>query len=474
MRIMADTTLADLSDVMARFVEHNTDPDGECRTYLPLDQIRKQIDLSLPEDGDGETALAGWVESYLKHTVPTGNWRFLNQLWGGFSLPGVVGEVASTISNTSMFTYEVAPVATLIEQELIGRLGELVGFTDADGLFVTGGSNANLVAMAVARYRFKPSTLQEGSDGSRLQIFVSDQSHYSFNKAANLMGLGLANVIRVSSDSAGRMLPEALDEAIRSSKAQGASPFFVGATAGTTVLGAFDPIDAIADICEEHGLWFHIDGAWGGSALMSEKLRHLLAGCERADSFTWDQHKMMGLPLVCSTILLRQRGLLAQTNHVGGSEYIFHETGVERDLGPKSLQCARRVDALKLWLAWKCFGRRGFAERIEGLFALAQEFADRLDAHPRFERAAPVASLNICFRYKPEGDLSEADVDRGNLVAREALLKSGRALINYAVVDNRSCWRLILANTELDSRAIGRIFDEVEGACVEAFGASPA
>ena len=174
------------------------------------------------------------------------------------------------------------------------------------------------------------------------------------------------------------MRPEALDAAIYASKAEGAVPFFVGATAGTTVLGAFDPIEAIADICEQHGLWFHIDGAWGGSALMSDKLRHLLAGCERADSFAWDQHKMMGLPLVCSTILFRQRGLLAQMNHVGGSDYIFHETGVETDLGPLSLQCGRRVDALKLWLAWKDKGDAGWGRMVDSYMELADYLESKI------------------------------------------------------------------------------------------------
>jgi glutamate/tyrosine decarboxylase-like PLP-dependent enzyme len=181
---------------------------------------------------------------------------------------------------------------------------------------------------------------------------------------------------------------------------------------------------------------------------------------------------MMGMPMICSTILIRQRGTLKAMNDVGGSAYIFHEALAEvPNLGPISLQCGRRNDALKLWLAWRCYGRAGFAERIENLFDLAQRFAKQLDAHPNFERTAPVASLNLCFRYVPDVTWDDQRVDCFNLDAREQLAKSGEALVNYATVAGRPSWRLVLSNGDLTAADMDTLFERIEGACLAQFGA---
>jgi glutamate/tyrosine decarboxylase-like PLP-dependent enzyme len=469
---MDDTTTGALNRLHAlvlSYAQANRSVDTSAVRHLTAEALRERIDVSLPEQGEGEASLADWVDQYLEFSVRTGGRRYFNQLWGGFSLPGFMGEVTTALSNTSMYTYEVAPVATLIEQELIAKLGALVGFEEGEGLFVTGGSNANTIAMMAARHRVCPDFKWGGADGRRLLLYVSDQAHYSFCKAANLMGLGLNQVIEVASDGQGRMRPDALREALASGREEGGQSFFVAATAGTTVLGAFDPLSDIADVCEAEGIWFHVDGAWGGSVAMSDSLRHHIAGSHRADSFTWDQHKMMGMPLICSSILFRERGILHQLNHVGGSDYLFHEAGdPSMDLGPISLQCGRRVDALKLWLAWKCFGRVGFAHKIEHIFELAQHVARWLDAHPRFVRVAPVASLNICFRYEPEGVTNEGVIDRVNMSARDALAKSGVALVNHAQWQGRSIWRLVVAGFDLTVQDMDRLMTEIEGACQEA------
>ena len=150
---------------------------------------------------------------------------------------------------------------------------------------------------------------------------------------------------------------------------------------------------------------------------------------------------MMGLPLVCSTILMRDPNLLLKMNGVGGEDYIFHGSE-DGDLGPMSLQCGRRADALKLWLAWKAYGREGFAQRIEHLFEMAQHLA-RVAQHPDFAMVAPVASLNICFRYQPQGVTEREQLDRILLAARQELVRSGRLLVNFARLGGQPCWRAV-------------------------------
>jgi glutamate/tyrosine decarboxylase-like PLP-dependent enzyme len=445
----------------------NADPSHPVVAHKTPNELSAAVDVSLPETGEGLGELPGWVDTYLEHSVRTGSSRYYNQLWSGFSVPGYIGDAVAAASNTSMFTYEVAPMATLIEHELLSELGRLVGFDDGEGLFVTGGSNANMVAMHAARHKVAPDFLRRGADGQRLVMFISEAAHYSFKKAANLMGIGTDNVIGVPTDAHGRMSPELLGAAIDAARAEGATPFFVAATSGTTVIGAFDPIVEIAAICEAQDLWFHIDGAWGGSVAMSERLRPLIAGSERADSFTWDQHKMLGMPLICSTILFRQKGTLRALNNVGGSEYIFHDLdeATKLDLGPISLQCGRRVDALKLWLAWKTEGRAGFAAKIEHLFDTASYMVERLEAHPRFRSVSPVASVNIGFLYVPEGPLDDEALVALNLRARERLAKSGKALVNHALWNGQRMWRMVIANFAISHADIDRLLLDIEAVC---------
>jgi len=241
-------------------------------------------------------------------------------------------------------------------------------------------------------------------------------------------------------------------------------------TAGTTVLGAFDPIEPIAALCASEGLWLHVDGSWGGSVALSETQRHLLRGSESADSFTWNPHKMMGLPLPCSAILLRQSGTLAQVHGGGGSEYLFHDDSSVPDLGPISLQCGRRVDALKLWLAWRCLGTTGFAQRIDHLFALCQKAKERVDREPLLELVREPVSVNIVFRYRPEGVDSDEELDRINILLRETLYRRGLALVNYATVDSTEVFRLVFANADLSTTDVNRLFDDLLACGTELFG----
>ncbi len=438
--------------------------------YLPPAKLKEQVDVRLPEEGDYDS-LPEWISKYLKYAVKTGSTRFYNQLFSGFSLAGFAADVVTSLTNTSMYTYEVAPLATLIEKELIETMGKLAGFKETDGIFVTGGSNANLVALFAARNKFTPSIKKQGNyTGIPLVAFISEESHYSFGKAMNLMGLGLEHLIKIPTDKRGKMQVEALEKKIIAAKAEGKKPFFVGATAGTTVKGAFDSIDEIEKVTKKYGLWLHVDGAWGGSVLMSKKHKYLLAGLEKADSFAWDTHKMMGVPLISSVILFNKKNILKSLNDISGTEYLFHnDEDAFFDLGQMSLQCGRRADALKLWFAWKCLGMNGFEEKINHLFDLSESVKQFLQQSPHYELVYEVSSLNICFSYTPKyfKKKSKSDIDRFTLTLREKLVKSGKAIVNYSTLDNRSFFRLILVNFDLTKKDINQFFSDLENTAKE-------
>ena len=425
--------------------------------------LKEKIDLTLPDDGVALEELLPIVESYLQYSVRTDSTQFFNLLFSGYSIPGILGEIVTSATNTTMHTYEAAPVATLMEIELIKQLNSLVGFKEGEGLMVTGGSNANMIAMLCGRHQILPEAKLQGLGNHQLVAFISDQAHYSYAKAANLLGIGLENLVKVQSDAGGKMIPQALETAIQQSLSEGKTPFFVGATAGTTVLGAFDPLPAIAKITSQYKLWLHVDGAWGAPVLFSDKHKHLLAGSELVDSFTWDAHKLMGVPLICSAILVKEKGILSQACSEGGTDYLFHDD--ENDLynlGQMSLQCGRRVDALKLWLCWKYYGNKGYQKQIENLFEIANYTTEYIRNCDNLELIAKPQFLNICFRYIPqENQLDTMALDQLNLEIRDKLIHSGLSFVNYAHYQGKIIIRLILANSELQKTDLDKFFDNL-------------
>jgi glutamate/tyrosine decarboxylase-like PLP-dependent enzyme len=447
-------------DIVNTYLKSNADPESVVTHHLLPGELLSKMDLILPEEGCSLEDLYKALDQYLTFSVRTGHRQFFNQLWSGFTLPGFLGEMIASLANTSMYTYEVAPVATLMEKELIKKLGGFCGFENPEGLFVTGGSNGNLQAMMIARNRTVPHIKMEGyRNAPELVAFVSEEAHYSFEKSANVLGIGSANLRKIKTDAIGRMIPEEFALAIEEILRQGKRPFFVGATAGTTVKGAFDPLGEIAQIAKQHDLWFHVDGALGGTVILSPRHRGLLDGLNKADSFSYNAHKLMGLPLICSVLLVRERGHLLSTNSVSGADYIFHDEAFgSHDLGPISLQCGRRVDALKLWLSWKFYGDLGYAERIDRFFELAAFAESIVDKTPSLELMAPRASVNICFRYLPD---NSEDIDRFNLRLREELARSGKSLVNYARLGENVAIRLVIANHELTREDISLFFDNL-------------
>ncbi len=422
-------------------------------------ELKELIDFSIPNKGVSEEEFLGFIDQYLKYSVKTGHSQFVNQLYSGFNLPAFLGELFTVLTNTSMYTYEVAPVATMIEKEMVELMNSYTGFSSGDGIFVTGGSNGNLVAMFSARNRLLPNGKFEGYDSNlKLRAFVNEQAHYSFETAANIMGLGSQAVIKVKADMDGRMIPEELVRELKSSVDRGEKPFFVAATCATTLLGAYDPIDEICGISKPYGMWVHVDGSFGGSLILSDAHSHFFKGLDQTDSFVWNPHKLMNIPLVCSVLLVRNKDTFTNNLTDLCTDYLFHEQDDLEDLGKKSIQCGRRVDAVKLWFAWKYYGKEGYRDRICHSFKMAEYAEKVIQFEPRLELLAERQSFTLCFRYQPE---NHKDLDGFNLALREELKKSGLSMVNYGYHNGSLVLRLIFANAQIETSDVDQFFSNL-------------
>ncbi|MEL6554773.1 MAG: aminotransferase class V-fold PLP-dependent enzyme [Cyanobacteria bacterium J06621_11] len=425
---------------------------------------QEQLSLELPTEGKPLQALEKDISSYLSHAVKTAHPTYFNQLWGGFNAACFMGDVLTSATNTSMYTHEVAPMATLIEKTLIAKVGELIGFSNPEGQFTTGGSNGNLMALAIARHRAFPNLKQVGlSQSPKLIAFVSAEAHYSFDKAVQLLGIGSDQLWKVPTDAEGKMDVAMLEKLIQQAKSEGSQPFFVAGTAGTTVRGAYDPLNKIGAIAQQENLWFHVDGAWGASVLLSPAHRTLMQGVEQADSVVWDAHKMMGMTLICSMLVVKQRGAMMSTFSAQGTDYIFHDdTEAQQDptdLGPSTLHCGRRVDAVKLWLAWQHLGDRGWQGLIDRFFTLAAQAESIISAHESLSLVAARASVNLCFQYIPQH--KHHDTNELTLKIRQRLIDQGVSMVNYAELNGKVFFRLVICNNQTRLEDLERFFEDL-------------
>ncbi|XP_037131510.1 glutamate decarboxylase 1 isoform X3 [Syngnathus acus] len=250
-------------------------------------------------------------------------------------------------------------------------------------------------------------------------------------------------------------------------------PFYVNATAGTTVYGAFDPLNAIADICQRHTLWMHVDAAWGGCLLLSDRHKTKLQGIERAWSVTWNPHKMMGVPLQCSAILIKKKGLLQKCNELG-APYLFQKDkfyDVSYDTGDKSIQCGRHVDVFKLWLVWKAKGTEGFGAQVNKCLGYAKYLYDLLQRRKDFElvfKTKPEHS-NVCFWYippslrsMPQGSDRDKRLHQVAPQIKGRLMEKGSVMIGYQPTSTKvNFFRCIFANPATQHEDIEFLVEEI-------------
>ena len=418
---------------------------------LDHDSIKSRLmPFTLDEPGGIEAVISA-INAYLDTSVNTGHPGFLRAFWGPSEPASIVASLLSDVRNTTMHSFAVAPSATIIENEMIKAISNLAGFP-GHGIFTTGGSNSNEIGFLCAREDALPGSAITGLSGQKLRAFTSSEAHYSVDAAANTIGIGTDALIRIPCIE-GQMDPKALDEAIIQEKQNGNLPFIILSTAGTTVRGSFDDLNAISEIAQKYGIWHHVDAAWGGAALFSDKHNNLLSGIEKADSFTFDAHKMIGSSMVCSAFLVQDDAILPRTmSHTNQGDYLFDDQNKELSLGRISLQCGRRADALKLWFSWLELGKKGLGERVDSCIESSEHLAHLVQQHPQLSLVSYSFS-NVCIRFSSHPNETTEQGNQRVRKVRNYLENHAQCMVLDSILDNELVIRFTASHPNVDKQA---------------------
>jgi len=392
-------------------------------------QDESSLKLTIPEHGTKLTDLLAEVRSQvLPRTVNFQNPRYMGHMDSVPTAITIWADALISAINNNMLSYELAPVFTEMEAQLMQWFGNLFGMgTDCFGTLTAGGSLANISGLLLARNWKQPQSKASGNS-SNLVAFVSDAAHTSFEKAMNVIGVGKENLVRVPTNYRGEIILEELESAIQKAIREGKQPFFVAAIAGTTVTGAIDPIQLVGEIAKRYDCWFHIDAAYGGAGIFTPKLKPLFQGCELADSMTFNPQKWLWVARTCAMLIVKDKQHLVD-GFDGELPYMDAHT---LNFGNLNLQGTRRTDSLKLWMALKAMGISGCRYLVERSLDLSDHLRQWIEDSPELDLVCE-PTLNIICLKSNDPQLSSANlrqqwIDAGKLWLSLPLWKGDRIL----------------------------------------------
>jgi L-2,4-diaminobutyrate decarboxylase len=449
--------------VVARYFESTRDGSGSVSTPLTAEQVARRFDEPLPHEPQSVAEVLARVE---RDVLPDCN-RLTHPRSMGHQvsapLPVAVWTEALTAAiNQSGAVWEMSPVGTAIETQVIRWMCDLAGLgPGAGGTFTSGGTEATFAGLLAARQSAVPDVWTRGVGADPPVVVCGEHAHYAVARAVGELGLGTGRTVVVPS-SGFRMDVRALEVELDRLDRDGRRVMAVVATAGTTATGSFDDLEAIGGVCENRGVWLHVDGAHGASALLSGAHRHRLGGIHRARSIAWDPHKMMLMPLTASVVLVRDEADL-EAAFSQRAPYLFHANHGERrwDQGLRSFTCSRRIDAFKVWVALQRHGATGLAAIYDHLCDNARCLHALIEARPDFVALHEPESNILCFRFVGDRSLNDDRLDAVNLRTREQYNRAGTGWITATMLGGRRVLRVTLMNPRTTHADLERTIDDL-------------
>ncbi|HJT27267.1 MAG TPA: pyridoxal-dependent decarboxylase [Pyrinomonadaceae bacterium] len=423
--------------------------------------LKAKLPTSAPLQGESmETIIADLDRLIVPALTHWSHPSFFAYFATSTSAPGIFGELLSAAFDNKAMLWRTSPASTELEEVVLDWLRQMMSLDPGMlGIIYDTASVSSLHAIAAAREGVEKRIREEGMSGRPdlplLRVYVSEQSHSSIEKAVITLGLGQRGMRKIPTDSEFRMNARALAAAVDEDKRNGYLPFCVVATVGTTSTSSIDPVPEIVPICEEHAMWLHVDAAYAGSAAVVPELRHILAGCERADSLVTNPHKWLFTPFDLSVLYCRHMDLLKRAFSLVPEYLRTPEQEKVRSGSDYGIQLGRRFRALKLWMVMRYFGQEGLAARIREHCRLARLFASWVDESPDWELMAPVPLGLVCFR----ASRGAADLDNLNESIMHGVNATGRALLSHTRLNDKLTLRLSIGNIRTTEKHVRRVWE---------------
>ncbi len=427
-----------------------------------------QTDFEQPIQSDPLPLFTDMIE----RSIHVHNPRFMgHQIAPPLPLSALTGVLTGLLSQ-GMGVYEMGMTANALERIVTQWLAQKLNLgAEADGLLTSGGTLANLTALLTARAIVggtpdSDHNVWEDGTTSRLAIMVSGEAHYCVDRAARIMGLGSAGIIKIPVNERYQMRTELMDDYLKQAKADGLTVFAVVGSACSTSTGSYDDLTAIADFCTRHNLWFHADGAHGGVAALSDTYRHLVQGIDRADSVVIDFHKMMMIPALTTAVLYR-RDADAYRTFQQRAQYLWTDADAKDwfNSGKRTFECTKLMMSAKIYAILHTYGERIFTEYIDTVYGLARRFAGQIRNRPTLELAIEPESNIVCFRHVGDGSHTPAYLNERNAQIRQKLLQDGRFYIVQTTLNGQLWLRVSLMNSFTTDAQLSELLDNIT-ACI--------
>ena len=455
---------AQFLDLVVRYLAETSRGEGPVSTRLTPEELAARFAEPLPVSGRPLSEVLGRIEREILPEVT----RLTHPMYLGHQvsapLPAAIWvEALISAFNNSTAVQEMAPPTTVIEHQLVRWMSDMVGWAaGSGGTLTSGGTEATFTALLAARAAAVPDAWETGVGANPPVVVYGEHCHYAVARAIGQLGLGLRNGITVPTRDY-KMETVALAETLDRLQREGRKVMAVVATAGSTPTGSFDDLEAIGRLCETRDIWLHVDGAHGATALFSERHRHRVWGIHRARSLAWDPHKTMLLPLSAGMVLLRKEAELEQA-FLQGAPYLFHRRKGAKvwDLGPKSFQCSRRADALKVWLVLQRYGATAIGALYDRLCETTATLHHLVSEHPAFEPLHRPEGNILCFRYVGDGRRNDEELDRVNFELRQRYNRSGEGWITMTVLGGRRVLRTTVMNPRTGEEHLVKLLEGLE------------